>query len=729
MKVIIVKVVLPLPIRKYFEYIMPPNSAFPVIGGRILVPFRSKYMIGIVIAFVIQTEKTQLNLKYAKKMIDNQSFYTSLVLDILIWISRNYYCPIGIVFFSILPKKLFSDSVVKDKIIYKWSITKKGKESNFANFKKRKKQFYTLLFLKKQSILSFELKTHNLSRFILKKLHNQGLCKLDILNSSSFIKKPSFKSKRRIFLNRKYLTIIDKILIKKNFSSWLFSKHNLYGKIKFYLHLIKTVLDKEMQILILVPHIKNINIMVVFLKKFFDVTIDSIHSELSNTKYLKNWIRTKKGENSIVIGTNKSIFLPFLKLGIILLFEEHNLNYKNITQCSYNFRDIGIFRAYKEKIPIILDSDTPSLKTLYNILSKKCFYITTNKLNHIIKYNNSIINLKQERIRFGLSLTLINEIIQNYEKKQVLLIFNQVNFLFFLLKCNRCGSIFKCNNCHVYFELNQYRNVLFCKFCLIKIGIPSFCYNCGCLSLIVIKISIEKIKNIIQNIFPDRIIFFLLNKKDINKNMFNKNCFDFSIVSPCIIFTTEKIVQNYYFPFVSLIALTSIDNYFFSFKFRKLEYFAQFYFNLIQLTKYKKTLSKIIIQTSYLENINLKELCNNTYNVFANQTLLVRKNFFLPPWSCQVVIYSENKNPEKNIIFLNLIREIFIKQSTKYSIAIWFVGPHPIFILQLKKQFYQLLVQFTSRIQLNKLLNQSIEIINLFPISKRIKWFIEIDPN
>jgi len=507
----------------------------------------------------------------------------------------------------------------------------------------------------------------------------------------------------------------------------LFTKTKLYSKIKFYLSLIKLLLNQKKQILILVPYIKNISVIIVFLKKFFYVTIDVIHSELTNTQYLKNWIRTKNGENSIIIGTKKSVFLPFLKLGTIILLEEHNLNYKNMKQCRYNIRDIGILRAYKEKIPIILDSETPSLKTLHNILLKKCFYIKINEHDHVIKINNGIINLQKEKTRFGFSLTLIHEITRNYKNKQVLLISNKINFLFFVLKCNTCGSIFKCSICQDYFQLNQYHNVLFCKFCLIKIKKPFFCSNCGCLSLIIINLSIEKIKNIIRDIFPDRLIFFLLNKKKVNKKNFNKNFFDFSISSSCIIFTTEKIVQNYYFPYVSLIGLLCIDNYFFSLKFRNMEYFAQFYFNLIQLTKYKKTQPKILIQTSYLKNTILQELCNKTYDVFANQTLLIRKNFFLPPWSCQIIIYSENIKSEKNIIFLNLIRKILKKKSSKYNISLWFVGPNPAFILKMEN-IYQLLIQSSSRAKLNKLLNESIEIINVFSISQKVKWFIDIEP-
>jgi len=196
--VIIVKVVLPLPIRKCFKYIMP-DLMFPVIGGRIVVPFRSKNIIGIVISICKNIETNQLNLKYVKKLIDNHSLYTSFLLDILIWISRNYHCPIGNLFFSVLPKILYNDYILKDKIFYKWIITKKGEEIDIVDLKRRKKQLYTLLFLKKNSVLNSELKKYNLSKLVLKKLERQGLCKVNVVYESSLNKKTFFQSKKKFF--------------------------------------------------------------------------------------------------------------------------------------------------------------------------------------------------------------------------------------------------------------------------------------------------------------------------------------------------------------------------------------------------------------------------------------------------------------------------------------------------------------------------------------------------
>ncbi|AEO07934.1 replication restart helicase PriA [Buchnera aphidicola] len=723
---IIVTVVLPYSIRQNFKYFLP-NYMYPIIGGRILVPFNSKDTVGIVIDFYKTNNVSQLNLKYVKSLIDTKSLYNKIVLDILIWISKNYHCPVGYLLFSVLPKCLRTDYILKDIVVLKWNITKKGQELDLNYLKNRKKQLNALQILKKTSILDTELKQYNLSKFILKKLENQKLCQI---NSICLKNQYNFKMKKKFFLNKKILIVINDILNKKCFKSWLLTNITLYIKVKFYLGLIKKVLHKNMQILILVPYIKNINMIVIFLKKFFDVSINVCHAKLTSRQYLKVWLDIKNSKNSIVIGTNKSIFLPFLNLGLIIVLEEHHLKYKNKNQFRYHVRDLGIFRAYKTNIPIILDSNTPSLKTLYNILNKKCFYVNLNQYYTINRQNYNIINLKKEKIKFRLSLTLIHQIYKNFKNKQVLLIFNKFSLLFFILTCNKCSWIFTCSLCREYIEIKKYYNILFCTFCLIQLEKPKFCYVCGSVSLIIKNINLEEVKNKIKNIFSNIPLLFLFNESKIYKNISNKNNFKISLPNPYIIISTEEIVENYYFPNVQLISLICIDHHYLSFHLHSIEYFAQFYMNLNQLTRFKKESLKIFMQTSLSDNFHLKDIYNNRYHNFSNILLSIRKKFFLPPWSFHSVIYSESIDAEYNIAFLNLIRKILQKQSNKYNIFLWFIGPDHSMRLTNKNIFCnQLLIECSSRSILNYLLNISIDIVNIFTISKRVKWFIDIEPN
>ncbi|WP_261789580.1 hypothetical protein [Buchnera aphidicola] len=265
---------------------------------------------------------------------------------------------------------------------------------------------------------------------------------------------------------------------------------------------------------------------------------------------------------------------------------------------------------------------------------------------------------------------------------------------------------------------------------MIKIKKPLFCYNCKNLSLMIFNFGIKKIKNSLKKIFPGISLFFLLSLKKTKEKKVKIKFYNFPISKSCIIITTEKIVQNYYFPYVRFIALVNVDHYFLSFNFFSIEYFLQFYFNLINLIGKNTKLLTILIQTSFPNNKYLLELCSTDYFLFSRKILSLRKRYFLPPWSFQATFYSQSKLFEKSFIFLRLIRTILKKKSEKDNISLWFVGPHPVFSLKnRKKYFYQLLIQCPSRIYLKNLLKESINVIQYFSISQNIQWFLDIDSN
>lgn len=566
---IIVDVILPLPIRACFSYLFP-DLMNPIIGGRVIVPFHSKDIIGLVIAVHYKESKNSLNLKFIKSIVDDQPILNSSLLNIFIWSSKYYYYPIGSIFFSILPN--ISKMIDVD---------------------------------------------HNNKKLFFQKNINQ--INLHPVN-------------KKLFLSKKILLKINKILIKNTFRSWLISEINLYVKIKFYLGLFKKILQKNLQILIIMPYMKDIYRACFFLKQYFNVVIDVVHSCLHDKIFFNIWIKTKNGQNSIIIGTKKSIFFPFLRLGLIVVFEEHSVIYKNLDKFQCNIRDISIFRAYKENIPIILDSNTPSLKTLYNIIKKKCCWINFHQNNTALILRNRMINLKNEKIRMGLSETLINKIFENIKKNfSVLLIFNPSDLIFSGLICNHCSWIPKCDLCNNEYVVNKYNHIISCQYCLIYHRIPLFCYNCHFSPLTIFNFGIKKIKKNIKQIFPNIPLLFLINSNDVQIKKINVNMANFSILYTGIIITTEKIVQNYYFPNVRLIGLINIDYYFASCYFNNVEYFAQFYFNLVNLVKKKSKFLNIFVQTSMSNHDDLINICNKKYSFCARKILTLRKKFLLPP--------------------------------------------------------------------------------------------------
>ncbi|WP_238967841.1 replication restart helicase PriA [Buchnera aphidicola] len=663
----IVDVVLPFPIKTYFSYILPYSIA-PVVGVRVIVPFRSKDVVGIIIAYNQKKNLNNVNFKFVKYVIDYEPILNMSLLNLLIWLSKYYYYPIGSIFLIVFPNIFKSKNIVKN---------------------------------------------------------NHKIYPIDNINSFNL-----FKINKTFVLNKNILFKINLILTNKSFSSWLISEINLFIKIKFYLGLFKKILEKNLQILIIVPYIKDAYKILFFLKKYLNVSMSIAYTHINNKICFDIWMKTKNGQNFILIGTKKSVFFPFLKLGLIVLFEEHNLIYKNINQFKCNIRDIAIFRAFKENIPIILDSSTPSLKTLYNIIHKKIFWINFNQIYTSVLLKNKIINLKKEKIRTHLSDSLINEIFKNIKKNfSVLLIFNPSNFVFLGLMCNYCHWIPRCHICHDYYEVNTYNDIMFCRSCLIYHKKLLLCNICNMPSLTTFNFGVKKIKKNIKKIFPNIPLLFLISLKNIKIKKLNLNIDNFSISHSGIIVTTDKIVQNYFFPNVRLIGLVNIDHYFCSFNFNNTENFSQFYFNLVNLIQKKSKFFNILIQTSIPNNEHLINICSKKYFFYARNILITRKKFLLPPWNIQVILYCQSTSVQKSFTFLKFIYIFLKKKSKKDNILLWFVGPDPVFVRSKKKFFYKLLIQCSSRIYLQKILRIALDLSKYFSIFNNVKWFLNFDVN
>jgi primosomal protein N' (replication factor Y) len=196
--VIIVTVVFPIPIRQYFKYFLP-DSMKPIIGSRVIVPFKNKNRIAVIISFFQTLNSHQLNLKFVKCVVDTESLYTDITIDLLIWIVKNYHCPIGCIFFLALPKSLYDNYVIKKTCILRQYLADKNKEVNSSNFKNTKLQLHTLIYFRKQRILTSNFKKQNLSNSMFRELKIKNLYTIDIFHKLSNIYNHVFKSKKKFF--------------------------------------------------------------------------------------------------------------------------------------------------------------------------------------------------------------------------------------------------------------------------------------------------------------------------------------------------------------------------------------------------------------------------------------------------------------------------------------------------------------------------------------------------
>ncbi|CAL1329471.1 replication restart helicase PriA [Candidatus Providencia siddallii] len=664
----IIQIALSIPLNYIFNYQLQKNMPIPVIGSRVIVPFKNNFSIGIVIQYKNNNKPLDKKIKKIKKIIDFESIFSKDLWKMLLWSSKYYYYPIGKILFYTLPKQL-----------------QQGKKINYS--------------------------------------HTLNLESLNQKNNFDANKQNYFQ-KEQLLLNNEQKNAIKIIKSKENqFSTWLLTGTKGSGKIKVCINILKHILSKKKQALILTPEIKLANKIVIYLKKIFDKPINLLHSKLNNYDKLNVWLKTKLGHNSILIGTRSALLSSFYNLGVIIINEEHDYSYKQQNGWKYHARDLAIFRAKLNNIPIIMTTETPSFETLYNVKKKKYHQLNlTSNIKNINKTYQYIIDLKKQQIIKGISNILIEHIKKHITKnKQIILLLNKLGYssLYTCYKCNWIAKCKFCNNVYTFYKTNY---ILSCYKCNKKIPTPQQCPNCKSNNFNFIGIGTEQLEEIISKIFPNIGISRIDQDTKNNKNNFKENL-NIKNKKSHIFIGTKILTKNIFFANVTFIAILDIDHILFSNDFRTFERFAQFYIKILnQIIKEKKH-GEICIQTNYPEHPLLIKLLKNGYFSFSKEAMKERKIAMLPPYTNHILILSKNNN-KNSLIFLENIKKHILKTINDKELLI--LGP--IFSNQKNLSNWQILLQHTSKIYLQKIMIKFLPEILKKSKFYKIKFNINVDP-
>ncbi|QJC38299.1 primosomal protein N' [Enterobacteriaceae endosymbiont of Donacia marginata] len=664
-------------IYKKFDYLLSKN--IPIyIGCRVIAPIKKKNYIGIVIKIQNNSKISIKKLKFLHKILDKTSLFNSLILKFASKVSKYYQFPIGLILFQILP-----------------------------------------IFLRKKN------------KYVLNLKNNLQFNKINMINNNKIIKLYNNKNKKKFIINNKknnILNFFQKKYFQPNFFVWITQDNIIFlEKINIYLDLIKIILSQKKQILIIVPQEYNLlNLYQYFMSKL-DILICLLYSNFSNKKILSIWENIKNGTISIIIGTKFTIFTQFLKLGLIILIEEHNFIYKKTNIFKYNIRDIAILRAKIENIPIILCSKTLSLETLYNINIGKFKLLFQN--NKKILYKNffkfKILDINKQILQLQLfSKILIKNIQVCIENNEQIIIYNNHQGYSKLVFCFFCKKPLKCINCNTNYIFYKKLWKLYCIYCKKNISMLDYCPLCKKNFFIPIGIGNEKLIEFLRKLFPNILLLNITNKNFIKKTLLIKNN------KPAIIIASQ-ILYKEYFSFLknNLIIILNIDSVFFSKNFRAIEYFSQYIFNILNnhLDIKKKT---IIIQTHYPQNKIIKKIFKkyNTYFDISNFLLKEREMMLLPPFTNHIILILESNDKKILLNFLNILKKkIIFKYINEKNFFI--IGPLSLIQNKRKGLFRkQIILQHIFKKKLQIIIKYIISIFKKIINSNKIKLIINVDP-
>jgi len=556
--------------------------------------------------------------------------------------------------------------------------------------------------------------------------------KLVLLNSNAVEKLP--KGTHKIFetnIKENLIKLSDEqknSLKKMKFASQKFRVHVLQGttgsgKTMVYFEALKDIINKGFQGLILLP---EIGLTGEFKKKFiefFGFTPAVWHSGITKKNKEIIWTGVVNGEIKVVIGARSSLFLPFKKLGLIIVDEEHDQSYKQDEGVTYNARDMAISRASFENIPINLITAVPSIETYENV--KKGKY-SISKLEK--RYQNAslpnyeIINLNDTKLekQSWLSKKILEKVKFHLDKNdQVLFFLNRRGFSPHVL-CNKCFNSYSCPNCSINLVYHKNKNNLLCHYCGFKSSLKRNCVKDKHCEFIFSGPGVERIFEEVKKNFPSKIIEIFssdtMNKKDSSKKL--EKIINNEVQ---ILVGTQLISKGFHFPNLNCIVVVDIDLSSQGHDLRGAEKNLQLYHQLSGRAGRTGKPATVYFQTYNNDTKMIDDITNKDPDIFLERELEIRKKNKLPPFQRFVSLIltgeNENKLEKEALSFKNFIE-------TKIEGRV--LGPVNAPIFRLKRKFrVRLLIR---GIKSMKVQNSIAKIIPNYKFAAGIKLSVDVDP-
>ena len=723
----IVRVALAVPLPRFFDYLYPTDLT-PIVGGRVLVPFGSQKRVGIVVDLPASSDVAKEKLKPIIDVLDAESLFNSTTWDWLAWSANYYRAALGDVLFQALPVKLRNgESAVKNDRTF-WRITDLGKQAlESGELKRAKKQIEALNLLLTQDL---EKGNNEISSAIWSALKGKDYVEEIIVPTEqkswqqALGDNPLVNLDNRLTLNKQQALAFSQLLFQEGFNVWLLEGVTGSGKTEIYLQYIEEVLKKDKQVLVLVPEIGLTPQTVRRFQARFNVEIDVLHSNLNDTQRLNVWERARTGQSAIVIGTRSALFTQFSDLGLIILDEEHDGSFKQQDGWRYHARDLGIVLAQKLNIPILLGSATPSLESVNNVQNGKYHHLVLSKrAGNATALRQFVIDLKHQRIQNGLSEPLLKRMQEHLEKgNQVLLFLNRRGFAPVLL-CHECGWIDECHHCEKPYTYHQHQRVLRCHHCGAQKTVPMQCGHCGSTHLVTTGLGTEQLEETLKARFPQYNIARIDRDSTARKGKLEGYLDDIQQGKSQILIGTQMLAKGHHFPNVTLVALVNVDNALFSLDFRAEERLAQLYVQVAGRSGRAEKQGEVVLQTHYPDHPLLTTLLEKGYQAFAEETLKLRHNMGLPPFSFQALFKAQCRHSEEAENALSQLASFFYEQKIE---GLQVLGPIPAPFSKKAGQYrWQLLLQHASRKQLQAALSRySPELIK----SSQVRLILDVDP-
>lgn len=501
------------------------------------------------------------------------------------------------------------------------------------------------------------------------------------------------------------------------------------GKTEVYLRLVAEVLARGGQVLILVPEINlTPQLEERVSRRFPQARTVSLHSELAEAARERNWISAFQGEADIVLGTRLAVFTPMPRLRLLIVDEEHDASFKQQDGMRYSARDVAVFRAHREQLPIVLGSATPALESWANAGSGRYGLLRMEERASANARLPTIrlVDTRRYGTTEGLSEPVLAALKENLRKGEQSLVFLNRRGYAPVLSCPSCGWVARCKRCTANLVVHRADHRLRCHHCGFETRLPRACPTCGNQDMKPLGRGTQRLEDWLKDQFPEARVLRVDRDSARSRKQWEAMLLKIKGGEADILVGTQMLAKGHDFPRLTLVAVTGADAALFSADCRAPErLFAQ----LMQVSGRAGRAAlpgEVLIQTQYPDHPLYGALVAQDYPGYAASLLEERQQAGFPPYGYQAMLRAEAP--------LLADAQAFLQQAAELPwlgehAAVTLYDPVPMRMTRLASlERAQLLVESPSRPALQAFLPRWREALEDIKAPSRLRWHIEVDP-
>ena len=478
---------------------------------------------------------------------------------------------------------------------------------------------------------------------------------------------------KKMTLSREQQGVFEKIVEQNNQSAHYVCGVTGSGKTYLYIALALHWAQQQGQVLLLVPEIALTIQMMQKIQTFFPRDeIGCLHSGLTARERQIAWHRAATGKTRLLLGTRSAIFTPLPHLKAIIMDEEHDQSYKQMSQIRYSTRGVAFQRAQAQDAILVLGSATPSLACIRLIRDDRIMlHELKSRFNHGNSPHVNIINTKAEQLTVGFSTSALDLLDQTLQSGHRALIFLNRRGYSPALWCQVCDLNYICEGCKRPMVYHQAEQKLRCHRCQVVSNVVTSCQKCGRDSLVPLGEGTEKISLFLQERYPNHTIIKMDRDSCKTHTELQSLLNAIHQPGPKLIVATQMLVKGHHIPALNSVIVLGADQALYSQDFRAHEYLLAQMHQVIGRSGREGETGHVLIQSENTQHPIWSSLMSTRYYDAALELLAERERYQLPPFQYQTTLTLSAKHQTRLNNYALKIREHLDNYTSNLSI----VGP------------------------------------------------------